>query len=178
MVIQSLQHGDLVNEVVGDGLPTEGDGLVTNQPDWILGTRVADCATVLLYDPKTNATASIHSGWRSTLAQIVPKAIHRLDQLYGTKAADLWAYMGPAAQPCHYEVQSNVAGQFGTRYIQVRDGKHWLDHQSAVYDQLINAGVPADHIERNLQCTIHEEQFPSYRRNGTTQRMIAAIGLK
>jgi YfiH family protein len=139
---------------------------------------VADCAAVLLYDPETKAIAAIHSGWRGTIAEIVPKTIHRMHQNYQTEAANLWAYMAPAAQPCHYEVQTDVAGQFGTRYAVVRDGKHWLNHQLAVYDQLIQVGVPASHIERDETCTIHNDEFPSHRRNATTQRMIPVISLR
>src|SRR5580704_157826 len=72
-------HSDVVRSF--DSVPAKqckGDASVTKRPGLLLGVRTADCAPVLLVDPKKRVVAAIHAGWRGTLARIVTKTVGQM----------------------------------------------------------------------------------------------------
>ena len=38
--------------------------LITNKKGIALGILTADCAPILIYDPKKNIIAAVHAGWK------------------------------------------------------------------------------------------------------------------
>lgn len=178
LILQHQVHGDTINETEPGLIPQTGDALITHAPGYLIGMRVADCATVLVYDPTHPAVAAIHSGWRGTKAQIVPQTIKRLHDQYGSQPSDLWVYVSPLAQVCCYEVQSDFLSNFDPKYIETRDGKHYFDNQAVIRDQLAVAGVPSDHIEFDGRCTMEDPSLRSARRDQSADRMLVAIGIK
>src|SRR5262245_28565068 len=79
------------------------DALISNTPEVLLAVKTADCVPVLIADPRAHAYAAVHAGWRGTSASIVQRAISELERQYGSRAADLRAAIGPAANACCYE---------------------------------------------------------------------------
>src|SRR5215203_4581886 len=73
------------------------DALVSNARGVLVGVKTADCVPVLLGDPKTGAFSAVHAGWRGTVQSIVLNAIEKMRALYGSRAEDLIAAIGPAA---------------------------------------------------------------------------------
>ena len=119
-------HGSAVQVVrKGDGpLATEsgravleGDGLLTNVPEIMLGVQVADCVPVLVADWSRRVVGAFHAGWRGALAQIVERGIARMREEYGSRPEQMVAAVGPSIGPCCYsvgeEVRSSFEGQFG-----------------------------------------------------------------
>ncbi len=179
LVVQHQIHGDTINETEPGLTPQTGDALITHAPSWLIGMRVADCATVLIYDPKHQVVASVHSGWRGSHAQIVPKTLTRLATQFGSRASDLWAYVSPLAQKCCYEVQSDFVGKFDAKYLDRRHDKLYFDNQALIRNQLSSANVLAVQTEFDPRCTIHDISLRSYRRDGDDAgRMLVIIGLK
>jgi len=80
------------------------DGVLTAQPGQVLGVYVADCGPVWLADRATGAVALVHSGRKGTEEGIVPKAIERMGQEFGTRPMDVIAVLGPCIRPPNYEV--------------------------------------------------------------------------
>jgi polyphenol oxidase len=143
------------------GVLGEGDALLENRAGAVVAVRTADCVPVLLVDERLRAVAAVHSGWRGTVAGIVPRAMESMQAAFGTCPSDLHAAIGPAIGPCCYEVGAEVACHFGLA------GKGNIDLESAIADQLASAGLAASRIYRSGLCTrCLAADFHSYRRDG------------
>ncbi|MGP1276347.1 MAG: peptidoglycan editing factor PgeF [Caulobacterales bacterium] len=177
LVFANQVHGDTV--LRADTLPEgwsvgEGDALISATPGIALCTQVADCVPVLLHDPSGHAIAAIHSGWRSTVANITARTLEAMTDAYGTKPADVRAAIGPAISKENYRVGPEVLeafeAQFGALDSQMagpRDagGGAGLDVAEAVHRQLVASGVQPGHISRIRACTFaDEDRFFSSRR--------------
>ncbi|MBR9826528.1 MAG: peptidoglycan editing factor PgeF [Alphaproteobacteria bacterium] len=142
----------------------EADAMITNQPGIGLVAQTADCTPILLFDPENRAVAAIHSGWRSTVKNIVSETIKAMAEAYGTKPQDLKAAIGPSVSPAHYRVGPEVVAQFeqfeaqsGVLGPRDGDGGAQLDVALACALQLRAAGVPQAQIDRSSLCTYAEE---------------------
>ncbi len=165
-------HSDIVLDVSSLDASTEGDALIANSPGTFVGIKTADCVPLLLADPVTGAVASIHAGWRGTVADIVRKTVAALAAKWQTRPENIRAAIGPSIGPCCYEVGPEVALQFG---IDARE-KIKLDLPAENERRLREAGVR--NIWRSGQCTFcGAANFFSFRREREQAgRMISFIG--
>jgi YfiH family protein len=156
------------------------DALVTNNKDVFLAISVADCTPVMLFDPRKNVVAAVHAGWRGTSKRIVHHALTIMKEQFHVRMENLFAFLGPSAGNCCYEVGKEVAKLFPDECKQEKgDGKYFLDVKRANVLQLLANGVRESHIEVHPDCTIHNTVYHSFRRNGTTSgRMLSVIGMK
>lgn len=164
------------------------DALVTNALGVLLAVKTADCVPIILGDERTGATAVIHAGWRGTLKTIVWRTIKRMSAEFGSHAEDIRASIGPAARVCCYEVGSEVINAFQDRFPNADElftptgPKHALvDLQRANRNQLIEAGVSAEHVYTAPFCTMcRTDLFFSYRREKEAGypvgRLLACVG--
>lgn len=179
---------DVPDQRSGIGEDERCDALTTNLPAILLGVKTADCVPVLLGDARTGACAAVHAGWRGTLASIVQRALERMREAYGTRATDVRAAIGPAANVCCYEVGRDVIEAFHANFpdadqlfIPTRAEHARIDLQRANHNQLAEAGVSSERIYIAPFCTMcRNDLFFSYRRekklNGRTGRLLAVIG--
>jgi len=138
----------------------DADALLENRPGWAVAIKTADCMPILLVDPRRRAVAAVHAGWRGTVAQIARHAVEAMGQHFGTKPEDLHAAIGPGIGKCCYEVGPEVAQQFG------ETGRAHIDLTAANRQQLVEAGVPPDHVYAVQLCTMClDAEFHSYRRD-------------
>jgi polyphenol oxidase len=175
-------HGDTVRVVTEPGVYDETDALITREPGIGLVARVADCAPIALYSPAAAAAAVVHAGWRGTAAHIARKTVELLRTECGAEPPGIYAFIGPCAGACCYEVGEDVAALFPGEVI-LRDGERGarrLDLRAANLAQLIAAGIPVENIEIDPLCTIHERAvLHSWRRDGEASgRMLACITLR
>jgi len=164
------------------------DALATDTAHILLGVQTADCVPVVLGDARTGACAAIHAGWRGTAASVVVRALECLREAYGTRAEDVCAAIGPAANVCCYEVGKEVIDAFRARFVNAdelltptRDGHARIDLHRANRQQLTEAGVSSERIHTAPFCTMcRNDLFFSYRREknlyGRTGRLLAVIG--
>ena len=104
-------HGREV-AVVGGEPPRQvagADGLVTAERGVLLGIYVADCGPIWLHDRGTGAVGLLHSGRKGTELGILEEALAVMGRAFGTKAADVFAVLGPCVRPPHYEVDFAAA---------------------------------------------------------------------
>jgi YfiH family protein len=165
--------------------PEGCDGIISTLPGFLAGMSVADCTANLIYDPNHKVYAAIHSGWRGTKAEIIPKAIEIMKDQFKTSPAELIVYMAPGAGPASYEVGPEVAEQFDEKFIQTHgEGKFLLDVSSIVLDQFLTAGVKPENIETDRRDTMAQtDVLFSARTDGDgpetpSGRMLGAIGLR
>lgn len=153
------------------------DALITDAPNVVLMTLHADCQPILLVDPVRRAIGAIHAGWRGTVADVGGKAVEGMRTEFGSKPADILAYLGPAIGPGQNEVGDEVieawleqAGDLGegAQAAVLKPGpKHHFDVPTANRLLLMRAGVAARHIEVSDVCTkTHKDSWFSHRGHG------------
>lgn len=178
---------DAPNDDYSHFLEIEADAILTNQPGIMIGVTVADCVPILLFDPVKRVVGAVHAGWQGSAAQITRQAVKGMEQLFGSRAQNLQAAIGPCIGPCCYEVDQPVKDGFianGMAWEQIAEnagpGKWRLDMALANRMQLEEAGVPVAAIQSSGMCVCcHRELFFSYRRdNGETGRQMGFIMLQ
>lgn len=174
-------HGDEIRTIKHPGNYPATDALVTGKRNLLLAVSVADCVPILLVDTRTQTVAAVHAGWRGTAKRIVGKTIEYMKGAVHSDPKNIFAFIGPSAGACCYEVGDEVVVNFSKEYyVDSQDaGKYKLDLKRINFAQLVEKGVPANNIEVSEACTICDEDFHSYRRDGATSgRMLAVIGMK
>jgi polyphenol oxidase len=202
-------HSDIIRHFSSvPSQPCKGDASTTNQPGLLLATQTADCAPILLVDPKKRAVAAIHAGWRGTLARIALKTVGRLQLEFGCNPANLLAAIGPCIGPCCYEVGADFVTKFTAQFADAHDyfdeartGEEpnplqWLnmsppghqpppknvhlDLRKTNRSQFLAAGLRPQNIFVSDLCTgCRNDLFFSYRKEGPQSgRMFSVIGIK
>ncbi|CAM3447761.1 hypothetical protein GGP91_001309 [Salinibacter ruber] len=174
-------HGSTVRVIDAPRYEPFCDGLVTTTPGLLLAIAVADCAPVLLADPKHEVVGACHAGWRGTVRQIAAKTVAAMADC-GAVPAQIRAYVGPCLSRTAFEVGPEVAAEFDDAVVarpQGADRPH-VDLKAALHRQLEAAGVPGDAIEASPRCTLQDaDDFFSYRAaDGPTGRMFGALVLR
>jgi len=172
-------HGNRVIRISGETLPPydEADALVTAVRGVLLAVRVADCASVFLYDPVVKAVSLVHAGWRGLVSGVIPVALGTLKDDFGSAPGNLLAAAGPSLGPCcaRFSVPEEELPEKLHQYILE---EKMVDLWAIVADQLRSSGVHENHTELIHRCTAcHPDQFYSHRK-GDAERMGAFIGLK
>ena len=180
LILQQQVHGDRIVRVEKNYQPGESDALVTDIPGLLLAVSVADCVPLLLSDPANSVVAAVHSGWRGSAQNIAAKTVDSLSDWFSLSAGNLVAWIGPSAGQCCYEVGSDVSEAFNSRHSRdIGGGKFLFDNRGVVLEQLLSTGLEAGKIEVDMRCTICDERFQSWRREGKKSgRMLAAIGME
>lgn len=175
-------HEDQILVVERPGAYRGYDALITNRSGIFCCVTVADCTPILVYDPKNEAVAAIHAGWRGTALQIVRKTLDKMRETFGAQAADCQAYIGTCIAECSYEVGVEVADHFdpGHKRFDAERNKFYVDLKAANKTQLLAAGLPEKNIEVSPHCTfLQNDRYFSHRKEmGTTGRMLAGIGVR
>jgi YfiH family protein len=158
-------------EVISQG---EGDALVTNQTQFLLVVRTADCVPILLVDHKAGVIGAIHVGWRGAVGGIVAKTIETCVEQFGSNVAHMHMAIGPSIGPCCYEIDAQVIEPLQTCYPdwlgvlqETKEGKGMLDLKKLIWHQILASGIPEQQVERIEECTrCRDDLFFSYRREG------------
>ena len=154
-----------------------GDALVTNVGRKYLTIQLADCQSILFYDPVRRVIANTHSGWRGSIKNIIGRTVAVMKKHYQCTAADIIAGIGPSLGPCCSEFV-NYREEIPQQFWHYKSSTDHFDFWAISHDQLINAGVLSENIETANICTkCNTETFFSYRGEGQTGRFASVIGL-
>lgn len=153
-------HEAHVIEVEADdaGVLGEGDGLLTRRAGPVLSILTADCAPVVVAGD--SGIAVLHAGWRGLVAGVVEEGVRALGDVHS-------AWVGPCIHACCYEVGPEVVAAFKERDLPVADERH-VDPAVAALVLLERAGV--ENVAVAEECTHHNTEYFSYRRDGVTGR--------
>jgi YfiH family protein len=105
-------HGADVIEVTAPWSPGNGpraDAMVTVRTDVALGIITADCAPILLADPKAGVAGAAHAGWRGAAAGVIEATVRAMIRL-GARPAAIVAAIGPCIGQDSYEVGPDLRG--------------------------------------------------------------------
>ena len=155
-----------------------GDGLVTNNPETLLGVTVADCMPIFIWDTTGGARALCHSGWKGT--GIVREAVRLMQAEYGAESGKIRAILGPSIRACCYAIPKERAeafsAEFGSEAAFFRDGEWYIDLAAANKNILHDEGI--EDIHTHCECTCCDTRFSSYRRQGKDfTHMLALCGM-
>ena len=152
-----LQKTDLEKADILHGV----DAVITNQKDICIGVTTADCVPVLIYDPQKHILATIHAGWKGTVAKIAQKTILTMEKHFGCDPQTLLAGIGPCISQKHFEVGDEVVEAFREAgfdidkiaYKNKESGKMHINLQDANKIILTNSGLLPGNIETAGLCT-------------------------
>ena len=152
----------------------KADAMATDRPGIALGILTADCAPILLADPKARIIGAAHAGWNGALAGVVESVLAAM-ALLGAKPERIRAAIGPCISQKAYEVGPELQLRFVSTdadnarfFARSPRADHWqFDLPAYVAQRLKRAGVES--VDIIDACTYaREDEFFSYRR--TTHR--------
>jgi YfiH family protein len=184
-VYLSQVHGcEVVRLVPGYAGLDRADAAITTEPGIACTVMVADCLPVLFAAPHVRGVGAAHAGWRGLAAGVLEATVRALCEAASCEAQDLAVWLGPCIGPRRFEVGADVLDAFGAsaeaHFVARRrpDGDmRWLaDLPGLARDRLHKVGVRR--ISGSNRCTVEDaSRFFSFRRDGVTGRMAAAVWL-
>ncbi|MCP4250980.1 MAG: peptidoglycan editing factor PgeF [bacterium] len=161
----------LVDDALVGGCVPDVDGLIVDRPGIPLLALSADCPLILVADVDGRSLGLAHAGWRGTVAGVARALVQSMIQRLGVSGDTLRAAIAPSAGACCYCVGPDVWQAADDlpqreRFFTKRDGALWFDLRSANRAQLIEAGVDPQQVHVSQNCTICDDRFFSYRRDG------------
>jgi len=185
-------HGDGVVRIdasMADAPPEAADASWTDEPGVACTVLVSDCLPVLLAAPAGRAVGAAHAGWRGLSAGVVERCAQAVCRSASCEPHELVAWLGACIGPDAFEVGSDVLGAFGVdptpashprfRFQPRADGDpRWrADLAGLARDRLAALGVRR--VSGGQWCTVQDRsRFFSYRRDGATGRMAAAVWIR
>ncbi len=155
-----------------------GDAMITNIPGRNLVVQIADCQSILMYDPYRNVVANVHSGWRGSINNITGRTIMTMEKKYGCRPKDIVVSISPSLGPCCAEF-INFKKEIPQKFWKYGDDFNLFDFWAITCDQLSDAGILSENIYLSRICTkCSTDLFFSYRGESVTGRFAVVIGLK
>ena len=175
-------HGCRVVEADAGAEPgEEADAVISAFPGVAASVSVADCAPVLIADPRSGSAAAVHAGWRGTLARVAAEGVRALVERHRARPSDLLAAIGPGIGPCCFEVSRELAIRFRDELGAAAGNPRNIGSRADLWlanEQILRAaGLARRRIEVLGRCTSCEDDvFFSHRRDqGRTGRHLAFI---
>jgi polyphenol oxidase len=172
-----------------DAEPVSADAAWTDEPRLACTVQVADCMPVLMAAPQGRAVAAAHAGWRGLAGGVVEAALQALCEGAGCTPAEVDVWLGPCIGPRQFEVGADVLQVFGQapadpdpmRFVPratAEGAPRWLANLAQLArDRLRQAGVRR--VSGGQWCTVEDRsRFFSYRRDGITGRLAAAVWIR
>ena len=186
LVFAEQVHGDDVIVVnyqnSGSDMGTDrvvgiGDALVTDVSGKFLVIQLADCQSILLYDPIRRVVANVHCGWRGSIKNVIRRTVCVMQKCFQCNSTDIIAGIGPSLGPCCAEFV-NYRKEIPEKFWCYKSADDHFDFWALSLDQLVSAGVLRENIETSSICTkCNTEAFFSYRAEGQTGRFASVIGI-
>lgn len=149
----------------------DADAIVTSASNLPMAVLVADCLPIALVGRDSSSVA--HAGWRGLCSGVIESALATV----GESGPRAW--IGPSVGPCHYQVGAEVIERFRTAYPE--SPKLWKATEDGIFFDLPAAGrwvlnrAGAVVEDQEPVCTVCDERFFSYRREGTTGRQAVLV---
>ena len=184
-VFMKQVHGTRVLRLTHEqlALPTaEADACVTTERGIACTVQVADCLPILFAAP--GAVGAAHAGWRGLAGGVAEATLRAVCEAAACEPAQVQCWLGACIGPNAFEVGADVLEGFGVeparadplRFRPFRPGKWLANLPLLARDRLAEAGVRS--VGGGTWCTVEDRsRFFSFRRDGVTGRMAAAIWL-
>lgn len=162
---------------VGDGDIPVADALLTDRPGVGILVRVADCTPIVLVGLDEPVAGVVHCGREGLAKGVVMAAVAAIRE-HGTESLEAW--VGPRACGRCYELPQEMADAVTAAVPQARSTTSWgtpaVDVGAGVIAQLRELGIPVNDVGGE-SCTIEDERFFSYRRQGQDSGRLGAVAV-
>ncbi len=179
LVRMNQVHGSDVawtGDLADDEIPV-ADALLTDQPGVGVLVRVADCTPVVLAGLDEPVAGVVHCGREGLVKGVVMAAVAAIRE-HGTESMEAW--VGPRACGRCYELPQEMVDAVAAVVPEARSTTSWgtpaIDVGAGVVAQLHELGIPVTDIGAH-ECTIEDERFFSYRRQGRDAGRFGAIAV-
>ena len=185
-------HGSRVVRVgradAADGTASpEADASVTTEAGVACAVQVADCLPLLFAGRGGRAVAAAHAGWRGLAAGVAERTLQAVCDAASCEPDAVHVWLGACIGPRRFEVGVDVLDAFGAdpragggRFVArgaAHPGKWLADLTGLARDRLTAAGVRD--VRGGGWCTVSDaSRFFSFRRDGVTGRMVAAVWIR
>ncbi len=153
------------------------DALLTDQAGIGVLVRVADCTPIVLVGLDEPVAGVVHCGREGLVKGVIPAAVGAIRD---RGAESLAAWVGPRACGRCYEVPEDMANAVTAAVPEARSTTSWgtpaLDIGAGVVAQLRALGVQTNDLGEHT-CTIEDERFFSYRRQGQDSGRFGAVAV-
>ena len=157
------------------------DAAVTSVPGVVLAILTADCLPVVFAAVDGSEIGAAHAGWRGLADGMLEDTVAAMN----TPAAQLRAWLGPAAGPQDYEIGEEVYHAFvghdpgaEEAFVATREG-HWkVDLFALARQRLQAAGMDALNIHGGTVSTMADPDLYSHRRDRRTGRMATLVWME
>ena len=167
-----------VSEPFGDDPPAL-DGICTDVPGLGLAALCADCAPVLLAEPRAGLVGAAHSGRVGTVSGVVTALVEEMAKR-GADPARMTALIGPMACGTCYEVPAELRDEVTADLPEawsITSRRH-PGTRPAGRDHLAARQGGRRQITHDTRCTIETADLFSHRREGTTGRFAGYVWLE
>lgn len=159
------------------------DAAVTSMVGQACCVLTADCLPVLFCRSDGQQVAAAHAGWRGLAGGVLQQTLD-----WFPEPSEVLVYIGPAIGPRQFEVGADVVRAFQTSlgdecipFFQSRSRFNvgnvqpkWLANLAGLAEALLQqAGV--SNITHSATCTVEDDRYFSYRRDGQTGRFASLI---
>ncbi|SPT53936.1 Laccase domain protein yfiH [Actinomyces bovis] len=167
-----VAHPQTGREPTADALVVDGRVDVAKAA----GVLVADCVPLLLADGQLPLISAVHAGRKGMLDGVVQAAVSELRRL---GAQELYAAIGPSICGSCYEVPASMRDESVAIEPACGAVTSWgtpaVDVAAGVRAQLERLQVKL--VQTPQWCTLEDERFFSFRREGTTGRLAGVVQL-
>jgi len=173
-------HGTRVVRAAAAGDPPRADAAFTIESGPVCAVLTADCLPVLFASRDGRRVAAAHAGWRGLAAGVLEETVRAL----AAPCGELIAWLGPAIEPEHFEVGSEVRAAFlasdaaaAAAFVPHGEGKWLANLYELARQRLRKLGVES--IHGGDRGTWRERAaFFSHRRDGRCGRMATLIWIE
>ena len=122
------------------------DAVITDQKKIPIGVLTADCAPIIIFDPKRMLISLVHAGWKGAFKGIVKKVITFFKKK-GSNVKDLIAVIGPCISIKNYEIKKDFMKKFLKKnkknkiYFKFSKNKIFFDLRKYISFQIKSFGI-------------------------------------
>ena len=191
--LEQVHGADVVRlhaeHLAADAPLPRADASITTEPGLACAVLVADCLPLLLCSRDGRAVGAVHAGWRGLSLGVIERSVALLCEAAGCAPDQVLAWLGPCIGPAAFEVGADVLLAFGQQpdtadpalfrsSPRAEGSPRWRADLAALARQRLAAqGVV--NVSGGQWCTATDaSRFFSFRRDGRTGRLAAAIALR
>ncbi|NCS99220.1 peptidoglycan editing factor PgeF [Candidatus Parcubacteria bacterium] len=161
----------------------KADGMITNDKNVVLISRMSDCIPVLFLDPLKKAIAVIHAGREGTFQNISGEAVQKFISEFNSDPKNILVEIGPGICGDCYEVSREmvdfVRDNFGEKFLTGGANNRNINLKAINEKHLVDSGILPENISNVGICTrCGDKNYFSYRKNPEEGNFATMIYLK
>ena len=158
----------------------DGDASFTTQNKVVCSIRTADCMPILATDEEGSFVAAIHAGWRGLASGIIENTLKKINA-----KGKFIVWIGPHISHEFFEVGVEVRNiflendpAFTEAFTNEANGKYFLSMLKVAQLKLLSLGVQKIYITKNFCTYKNANNYFSYRRDASKERMTSLIWIE